>query len=104
MTEVVFIGVVVGIVLAVLIYLEIKEYRKAVLAVKGAQALGESMQISLEQISQHMSRFSAIQTALVLDSEERDRQIQSMNLILASHTDALSLKLLTEIAKDVSGD
>lgn len=104
MNELTLGAIIIGAVLILIIWLEYKEYKKAVLLAHGTQALGESMKISLEQITEHMNRFGTIQTAMALDAEEKDTQIQQINMILAAHTDALSLKLLTEIARNVSGD
>ena len=93
--------ILIGIALLAVIYIETQEYRKYVKAAKALTAFGEGMKITFEQMAEGMNRMSSVQTALVLDSEEKDRQIQSILLVQSSHTEALSMKLLTEMAKDV---
>lgn len=96
--------IIVGIALIGVIWLETREYKKYVQSAKALTAFGEGMKITFEQMAENMNRSSSIQTALVLDSEEKDRQIQSILIVQAAHTEALSLKLLTEIAKGVTED
>lgn len=102
--ELIILAIIVGAVLAIIIWMEYKEYKKAVKLAQGTQALGESMKITFENMADHMNRFSTIQTAMAMDAEEKDAKIQQMDLILAAHTDALSLKLLTEIARKLEGN
>lgn len=97
----VIIAFLISVALIVVIYIEAHEYRKYVKAAKALTAFGEGMKVTFEQMAEGMNRMSSVQTALVLDSEERDRQIQSILLVQSSHTEALSVKLLTEMAKNV---
>lgn len=98
------IAIIVGIALIAVIYIETREYRKYVQSAKALTAFGEGMKIIIESMGENMGRFSAIQTALTLDAEEKDSQIKMLNQIVTAHTEILSLKLLGEIAKAVTED
>lgn len=100
----IFIVILIGIALTVVIWIEAREYRKYQVAAKSVVAFGEGMKIIVEQMGENMGRFSAIQTALTLDAEEKDRQIQSLNSLVATHTDILTLKLLSKMADGVTDD
>lgn len=88
------IAIVVGMVLAFVMFIEYREYKNYVRASKALVALGEGMKVGFEQMTLQMGRFNAIQTALTLDAEEKDTKIQLLELVQATHSEALMLKLL----------
>jgi len=97
------IGIIVGVVLIAVIWIEAHEYRKYVKAANSLIALGEAMKVSFEQIGLQMGRFSVTQTALAMDAEEKDNRIAALEMIQAAHTDALTVRFMTEVAKQSKG-
>jgi len=91
----------IGIALIFIIYIEANEYRKYVKSSNALTALGEAMNIAFEQMGTQVGGMSVVQRALTMDAEEKDARIRILELVQSAHTEALSVKLLAEIAKSL---